>query len=79
MRKPIAKRFQLLMVAINIEKPGDLIGQVYRQLRAAILEGRLAGGDRVPPTRYLADRLSVSRQTILEAYERLIDVSGITP
>jgi GntR family transcriptional regulator/MocR family aminotransferase len=41
----------------------DLAGEIYRQLRAAILDGRLRGGDRLPPTRELAVRLSVSRTT----------------
>lgn len=49
----------------------DLAGQVYRQLRTAILEGRLAAGDRLPPLRALAERLAVSRKTVGEAYERL--------
>ncbi len=39
----------------------DLVGQLYRQLRDAILHGRLATGDRLPATRYLAERLEVSR------------------
>ncbi len=49
----------------------DLVGQLYRQLRDAILHGRLATGDRLPATRYLAERLEVSRKTVSEAYERL--------
>lgn len=49
----------------------DLAGQLYRQLRTAILEGRLTAGDRLPPLRSLAERLEVSRKTVGEAYERL--------
>jgi GntR family transcriptional regulator/MocR family aminotransferase len=50
----------------------DLAGEIYRQLRAAILDGRLQGGEALPPTRELAGRLSVSRTTVLSAYDRLI-------
>ncbi|MFC4526965.1 PLP-dependent aminotransferase family protein [Dyella halodurans] len=50
----------------------DLTGQLYRQLRIAIVEGRLSAGERLPSTRDLAGQLGVSRKTPLEAYERLI-------
>lgn len=50
----------------------DLAGEIYRQLRAAILDGRLEGGTALPPTRELAVRLSVSRTTVSVAYDRLI-------
>jgi GntR family transcriptional regulator/MocR family aminotransferase len=49
----------------------DLAGQVYRQLRAAIVDGRLRTGDALPATRELAARLAVSRSTVTTAYERL--------
>ncbi|MEU3461100.1 PLP-dependent aminotransferase family protein [Streptomyces sp. NPDC006733] len=49
----------------------DLIGQIYRQVRAAVLDGRLRPGDPVPPTRELAARLGVSRNTVSGAYDRL--------
>jgi GntR family transcriptional regulator/MocR family aminotransferase len=40
-------------------------------LRAAIMDGRLAGGSFLPATRALADDLGVSRGVIVEAYQRL--------
>jgi GntR family transcriptional regulator/MocR family aminotransferase len=49
----------------------DLAGEIYRQLRRAILDGRLRPGDALPPTRELAQRLSVSRTTVSVAYDRL--------
>jgi GntR family transcriptional regulator/MocR family aminotransferase len=49
-----------------------LAGQVYRQLRLGILEGRLRHGDRLPATRELAGRLGVSRTTTSVVYDRLI-------
>jgi GntR family transcriptional regulator/MocR family aminotransferase len=49
----------------------DLAGEIYRQLRVAIVAGRLRAGDPLPPTRELARRLSVSRGTVAVAYDRL--------
>lgn len=49
----------------------DLSGQVYRQLRGAIADGRLRPGDALPPSRELARRLAVSRNTVNTAYVRL--------
>ncbi|MGU7780863.1 MocR-like pyridoxine biosynthesis transcription factor PdxR [Burkholderia sp. PU8-34] len=59
-------------IAIHIEGRHDLTGQIYRQLRIAIVDGRLAGGARLPSTRDLATQLGVSRKTTLDAFERLI-------
>ncbi len=44
---------------------------IYRQLRAAILAGRIRPGEALPPTRELAQRLAVSRTTVSAAYDRL--------
>jgi GntR family transcriptional regulator / MocR family aminotransferase len=56
----------------------NLTGEIYRQLRAAILEGQLRGGEALPPTRELAARLSVSRTTVSTAYDRLIGEGFVT-
>ena len=45
--------------------------QVYRQLRAAIEQGSLQPGARLPPSRVHAASLKVSRNTVLWALERL--------
>jgi GntR family transcriptional regulator/MocR family aminotransferase len=52
--------------------------QLYNQLRTAILEGRLAGGSRVPSTRALADQLGLSRNTVTSAYDQLLAEGYIT-
>ncbi|MDE2517355.1 MAG: PLP-dependent aminotransferase family protein [Rhodospirillales bacterium] len=44
---------------------------VFDRLRRAILAGSLQAGARLPPSRRLAEELSVSRQTVVLAYERL--------
>src|SRR5262249_1414569 len=47
--------------------------QMYEGLRAAILEGRLRAGARLPSSRLLARDLAVSRNTVLSAYDQLTD------
>ncbi|MGK5557614.1 PLP-dependent aminotransferase family protein [Actinomadura kijaniata] len=59
-------------VHVSLDGRRDLAGQIYRQLRDAVLDGRLRPGDPVPPTRELARRLAVSRTTVGVAYDRLI-------
>ena len=44
---------------------------VFERLRQGILAGTLPAGARLPPTRALASELSVARQTVVLAYERL--------
>jgi GntR family transcriptional regulator/MocR family aminotransferase len=56
---------------VSLKGRGDLSIRIYRQLVDAVVDGRLRRGDRVPPTRELARRLSVSRNTVAVAYERL--------
>ncbi len=56
----------------------DLAGEIYRQLRGAILDGRLRSGDFLPPSRELARSLSVSRTTVTIAYDRLSGEGFVT-
>ena len=46
--------------------------QLSERLREMIVHGRLSRGVRLPPSRALARRLGVSRNTVLFAYEELI-------
>jgi GntR family transcriptional regulator/MocR family aminotransferase len=57
---------------VTVSGQRDLAGQIYRQLRERIVEGRLAGGTRLPSTRDLAQQLGVSRKTTLDVFERLL-------
>lgn len=50
---------------------GDRTTALYQQIRAAVLDGRLRPGDRLPPTRELAVLVRVSRGTVTAAYDRL--------
>ncbi|MDJ1159369.1 PLP-dependent aminotransferase family protein [Chelatococcus sp. SYSU_G07232] len=45
--------------------------QLYEQIRALILEGRVCRGARLPSTRALAADLALSRSTVVAAYEQL--------
>lgn len=45
--------------------------QIYESVRAAILKGELPAKTRLPSTRILANELSVSRITVVNAYEQL--------
>jgi GntR family transcriptional regulator / MocR family aminotransferase len=49
--------------------------QIYRQMRAAILAGRLRAGERLPSTRGLAGQIAVARKTVTQAYELLFSES----
>ena len=69
MREPYARTVDPHVV---ISGSRDLPGEIYRNLRAAILDGHIVGGERVPATRELAVRLNVSRTTVAAAYDRLI-------
>ena len=50
-----------------------LYRQIYRNLRAAILSGRLEPGTRLPSTRAAASELGVGRNTVIAVFEQLAD------
>ena len=56
----------------------DAAVSLYRQLRAAIIDGRLAPGARLPPTRNAGAQLGVSRNTAIEVYDRLLQEGLVT-
>ncbi len=62
-----------LHLAVSRSAKTPLAAQIHAALRDAIRDGRLAGGARLPSWRDLATQLGVSRGTVREAYERLID------
>ena len=51
--------------------PLPLTEQISAQLRAALADGRLAAGERLPSTRALAGLLGVSRTVVTAAYTQL--------
>jgi GntR family transcriptional regulator/MocR family aminotransferase len=62
---------ELLLTLAREDGREPLHAQLERQLRAAIRDGRLASGARLPPTRALAGELGVSRGVVVEAYAQL--------
>lgn len=56
---------------LELDGKGPLHAQLTRALKAAMLNGRLAQGSRLPATRALARELELSRNTVLAAYEQL--------
>ena len=56
---------------INLVGRKNLSGEIYRQIRRAITDGRLRPGDCLPASRDLARSLQVSRTTVTVAYDRL--------
>ena len=59
---------------INLDETSaqPLYVQIYKTLREAILSNQLAPGTRLPSSRNLAKELSVSRNTIINAFEQLL-------
>lgn len=60
-----------LLLTVDHGEGEPLHAQLERQLRAAIRDGRLASGVRLPATRALADQLGLSRGVVVEAYAQL--------
>lgn len=60
-----------LFLTLDAAARRPLYLQVYDGLRDAILSGRLRAGERLPSTRVFASDLGVSRNTVLQAYDRL--------
>src|ERR1700693_751787 len=54
-----------------------LTRQIYRQMRGAILAGRLRAAERLPSTRSLAGQIAVARKTVTQAYELLYSESPV--
>jgi GntR family transcriptional regulator/MocR family aminotransferase len=54
------------------EGKGSLSQQLHQQLRAAILDGRLASGATLPATREVSTALGIARNTVVAAYDLLV-------
>ncbi|MEW9209263.1 PLP-dependent aminotransferase family protein [Citrobacter sp. wls710] len=52
---------------------GAVKEQVYHILRDHILEGRLPPGTKMPSTRALSEMMSISRNSVIAGYDRLLD------
>jgi GntR family transcriptional regulator/MocR family aminotransferase len=62
-----------LQLDVREAPPGGLADWLAGRLRAAVADGRLPVGGRLPASRVLAAELRVSRGVVTEAYRRLVD------
>jgi len=69
--KRVASGF-LPMIVVDRRGSQPLHRQIYNAFRAAIVDGRLHPGQRVPSTRILAREIGVSRFPALNAYAQLL-------
>ena len=67
-----------LPIRIPPRKSGERLRALHGQLKAAILEGRLRPGLRLPATRVLASSYGVSRNTAIATYDLLLSEGYIT-
>ncbi|GGS78909.1 GntR family transcriptional regulator [Planobispora rosea] len=68
---PVSARLVDLPVHVDRELPVPLSTQLGDHLRAAMRDGTLKSGERLPSTRALARQLAVSRTVVTEAYQQL--------
>jgi GntR family transcriptional regulator/MocR family aminotransferase len=61
----------MVWITVDRESRLTLARQIYQQVRQMILSGTLSAGYKLPSTRKLSSELSVSRNTVLEAYSQL--------
>jgi GntR family transcriptional regulator/MocR family aminotransferase len=66
-------QIDLLELYPGAAPPNGVTTWLVDALRAAIADGRLPAGSRLPATRVLAADLTVSRGVVVEAYQRLTD------
>ncbi|MFC3126888.1 PLP-dependent aminotransferase family protein [Pseudoroseomonas globiformis] len=67
----------VLDLPLRLVEEGGQPARVHAGLRAAILEGRLRAGLRLPSSRALAQQLGVRRNAVVTAYEHLL-ADGLT-
>ncbi|MFO1108086.1 MAG: PLP-dependent aminotransferase family protein [Bradyrhizobium sp.] len=68
----------LTIFSLDYNSSLPIYKQISRELKVAIISGRLAGGARLPATRTLASELGVSRNTIMSVFEELAAEGYIT-
>jgi GntR family transcriptional regulator/MocR family aminotransferase len=63
--------FPFNLAGIELDRRRGLSRQLYQLLRQRILDGGLSSGTRLPATRDLATSLSISRNSVMRAYDQL--------
>lgn len=72
------ERSKIKELTLDRAAPVTLTDQICQHVEAAILEGALTAGARLPSWRDLAAQLGVARGTVKAAYEKLIDRGLLT-
>ncbi|TFY93318.1 PLP-dependent aminotransferase family protein [Pseudomonas nabeulensis] len=68
---PITPPLSFNPAGIELDRRQGLTRQLYEALRQRVLDGRLASGTRLPASRDLAAALSISRNSVVRAYDQL--------
>lgn len=63
--------FPFNLAGIELDRRQGLSRQLYQALRLRILDGQLSSGTRLPASRDLAESLSISRNSVMRAYDQL--------
>jgi GntR family transcriptional regulator/MocR family aminotransferase len=71
LRAPRRKAIPKTRYRLDAQSPVPLFEQLYQQVRNEILAGRLRPGDKLPSSRTWAERLGVSRTTVLTSLDQL--------
>lgn len=58
-------------IVIDIEDPIPLFAQLIKQIKEAVLSGRIKPGDGLPSIRQLANDLELNNKTVAKAYRLL--------
>ena len=66
-----------MLIKVDMSGGAPLYEQVAASVRADIVAGRVAPGDRLPSARELAEALEINLHTVLRAYQQLRDESLI--
>ena len=61
----------MLLVTVDRNSPDPLFRQIYDRIAENLEGAALLPGERLPPTRVLADRVGVHRSTVVRAYDEL--------
>ncbi|NCE88673.1 PLP-dependent aminotransferase family protein [Pseudomonas sp. L13] len=68
---PLSPPLSFNPAGIELDRRQGLTRQLYEALRQRVLDGRLVSGTRLPATRDLATALSISRNSVVRAYDQL--------
>ncbi len=73
-KSPVAapRELPLDLDGAHVDKHASAPDRLYQALRHAITSGRAEPGEALPPSRHLAEQTGFRRNTVTDAYERLI-------